>query len=369
MDSARPGFLSSFARMDSLGMTNAQWLRQLRRVEGRVDVRLWRRLVGAQLVALPSSLAAWARRRPPEPSIEPRPVVFIVGHWRSGTTFLHHLLAHDRRRFATLPQSRAMFPWLAGTPLARPVLRALGLDRPHKRLFDNVVLDPSAPMELEYALLNLTGDSEYLCWTFPADKWSFLKYLRAAPEQLTAAETARLRAATVATTRGLLATGRVALHKNPPSTATLLELKALFPRAQFVFMKREPASVFRSTMQTMRSLIDVGRVQAGGVDDLEAYVIERYRILHAAYLAQRGAVDPGDLLELSFDALEQDPLAALRMIYERLGWEGFDPALFTGYVQQSARYQKNAHAPLEPALRERLRASWGDALAALDLSL
>jgi hypothetical protein len=58
------------------------------------------RPVAASLHVVLNSLIAWFERRRFGPGVNGvaiPPPLFVLGHWRSGTTHLHNLLAVDRR--------------------------------------------------------------------------------------------------------------------------------------------------------------------------------------------------------------------------------------------------------------------------------
>ncbi len=346
-----------FRRMDTLGMTPRVWLRCLASAPGPIDGRYITRALGAGALSLVSALATFFPQPEPAVSADELEVFFIIGHWRSGTTFLHHLLASDPR-FNALPQSMAVFPHLHGTPLLRPTLRALKLDGEYRRLIDNVLISPRAPMELEYALAALTGESEYLGWTFPRNRRAYLKYLRAEPASLSRLETRRWERAMVDITESLARPRGTVLHKNPASTAAVDGVKRLFPRARFVFIYRDARAVYRSTMKMMRALTEAGTLQEDADDEaLSAYVLERYCVLHEAFLRKRVALPPEDLVFVRFESLAQDPLASVRRIYRRFGLEP-DAELFAPFIARARGYKRNNHRPIDPAALSAVESRW-----------
>ena len=73
------------------------------------------------------------------------PPVFILGHWRTGTTFLHDLLVQDREMgYVSLFQTIAPESFFVGQKTLQP-LAALGA--PKTRPMDNVVLRMGGPQE------------------------------------------------------------------------------------------------------------------------------------------------------------------------------------------------------------------------------
>ncbi|MDB4359102.1 sulfotransferase, partial [Verrucomicrobiales bacterium] len=105
-------------------------------------------------------------RRLAEQKIENSPI-FIVGHWRSGTTHLHNLLSQDPH-FAYLSFSNMTMPFdmLLGRYLpVIPYLMKLVL--PRTRGIDQLPMSAQLPQEEELALGMLKGVSYYNCYFFP----------------------------------------------------------------------------------------------------------------------------------------------------------------------------------------------------------
>ena len=86
------------------GITTGDWIRLLRENRFAVDPAYWHRAAFITLVSGMNSLlpqeggAACSATGSPRPTIQPP--LFILGHWRSGTTHLHNLLARDTPQFA-----------------------------------------------------------------------------------------------------------------------------------------------------------------------------------------------------------------------------------------------------------------------------
>ena len=94
-----------------------------------------------------------------------KPPVFIIGHWRSGTTHLHNLLCKDPNHgFVTTYQG--VFPnnmkskWIFKT--------FMELNIPDKRPSDNVKLSADFPQEEEFALGSMTNATFYHFFYFPS---------------------------------------------------------------------------------------------------------------------------------------------------------------------------------------------------------
>lgn len=85
--------------------------------------------------------------------------VFILGHWRSGTTFVHNIFAQDDN-FCYTTTYQTVFPHLMmfGQPFFK---KTMGWLMPNKRPTDNMELAPDLPQEEEFALSNMMPYSFY----------------------------------------------------------------------------------------------------------------------------------------------------------------------------------------------------------------
>ena len=94
--------------------------------------------------------------------------LFILGHWRSGTTFVHNVFACDKH-FGYTTTYQTVFPHLVlwGQPFFKKNMAML---MPDKRPTDNMELRPDLPQEEEFALSNMMPYTYYNFWFFP-ERW------------------------------------------------------------------------------------------------------------------------------------------------------------------------------------------------------
>src|SRR5262249_12705284 len=144
------------------------WLRLLWQNGGAIDRPYWARATVLTACSLVNSVARWAEYalfgRVVASAAVRRPV-FILGHWRSGTTHLHNLLGVDRQfAFPNLYHVMCPHAFLTTEAVAAPLV---SLALPEKRLMDNVREDLYMPHEDEFALCALAPYSQYLSMVFP----------------------------------------------------------------------------------------------------------------------------------------------------------------------------------------------------------
>src|SRR6187549_1352751 len=111
-----------------------------------------------------------------------QPPLFVLGHWRSGTTLLHELLMLDPRHTCpTTYQCLAPHHFLWSEKFLPSFLQFL---LPKQRPMDDMPAGLDRPQEDEFALVNLGVPSPYLAWAFPnhgpvADEYLDLRTLSA----------------------------------------------------------------------------------------------------------------------------------------------------------------------------------------------
>jgi len=93
--------------------------------------------------------------------------VFIVGHWRSGTTHLHNILCQDPQ-MAYVSTFQSVFPDTLFNKAGRFIFEGFArILIPGTRKGDNVILGTGLPQEEEFAIGDKTSISFYYFWMFP----------------------------------------------------------------------------------------------------------------------------------------------------------------------------------------------------------
>ncbi len=285
------------------------------------------------------------------------PPVFIVGHWRSGTTLLHELMVRDERLSSPSTfQCFAPHHFLVSEWFFRRFAPWL---LPGKRPMDNMAAGWERPQEDEFALLNLGLPSPYRRMAFPNRPPVDMEYLDfdGVPKEdirawLQALRSFLLRVSTV--------TGRPLIIKSPTHTGRIAWLAREFPDAKFVHITRDPRELFPSTCRLWRGLDEVQALQKANHNQIESYVITCLERMYAAFNQQREEIEPGRLIDVRYEDLVGDPLGTLRRIYETLRLSDFDsvqPAIEAWVESEHRDYQPNQHQ-LPPEKEAMIRSAW-----------
>jgi len=342
-----------------LGMKFGMLLRVLARNGYQVDKQYRGRLAYLVLVGMANSALAGVEsllngRKMIDAKLD-GPPLFVIGHWRSGTTHLHNLLSLDEN-FLSPTAYQAMFPhhcqWSQN---GKHVVNWLG---PKTRPMDNVDFSGDVPHEDEFALAALSGVSPYLRVLFPVtgDKgYSELDLTKVPPE---AREEWKRWTRYFFTKLNRMGDGRPLL-KSPPHLGRVGPLLELFPEAQFIHIVRDPYAVYVSTRNLWRKMFFHSHLQMPDPELVEETIFSWYAELFALYERDRPLIPAGALYEVKYEDLEKRPEESLEKIYHTLDLQGLDRLLprVREYLDAKKNYRKNVFQ-LEESSRERVRREW-----------
>ena len=343
------------------GITAGDWWRLLRENGFAVDAVYWHRAAVITALSAVNAVHRWRERRfdaaiAATPLAEPP--LFVLGHWRSGTTHLHNLFAQDTIHFAYANTYQVINPHTFLTTEALNTRLFAGL-LPATRPMDNVALSFESPQEDEFAPLLMTGLSPYLGVTFPRRDDAYAPYLSfrdAPPDDV---ET-WARAFTWFLKKLTFKYGRRLVLKSPTHTARVRLLLRLFPDARFVHIHRHPYEVFQSFRHYYDTAMWFTYLQRPDLDAIDDVIVRRYTALHDALFDDVPDIPAGQFHEVRYDDLERDPVEVLRGTYQALDLGDFtaaEPAI-RAYLGTVRGYEKNQFPPLEPECKARVAAEW-----------
>jgi hypothetical protein len=344
-----------------IGIRASDWWGLLRENRFAVSPGRWKPALAITVFSLFNSLRSRRENRLYGAQVaeaQIRAPIFVLGHWRSGTTLLHSLLVTDRQfAYANAFQVSNPLTFLLTEEL---VARRLKNQTARKRPQDNVEYTMDSPGEDEFGVCAISLRSPVLGWTFPRreawyDRW--LTFREASADDIQRWQEGLrlfLKKLTWKYERPLIL-------KSPQHTARIRLLLELFPDARFIHIHRNPYQVFHSTRKLYDKVIAANHLHAHPhPEQLTELILKRYTEMYDAFFAERGLIPEGQYCEVSFEELEADQVGQVARIYERLNLPGFEqhrPEL-QKYVDSIAHYEKNVHPPLDDALRQRIGEAW-----------
>ena len=279
------------------------------------------------------------------PEIRTEAPVFILGHWRSGTTFVHNVLSADPR-FGYCTTDQTVFPHLMlwGDGFFKACTRFF---MPARRPTDSMELGPDLPQEEEFALVNMMPYSFYNFWIFPQKTALYReKYLLFNGISQQERQTFMYCLDKMMKIALYKQHKSIFLSKNPPHTGRVSTLLEMYPDAKFIYLVRNPYTVFESTRNYFRNIIRSLQLQNISDGQLEADILATYKGLFGKYESEKGLIPEGNLVEVKFEDFEKDPVGMASQIYSSLSLGGFEEARsgMEKYVTGHKGFKKNRYS-------------------------
>jgi HAMP domain-containing protein len=290
-------------------------------------------------------------RRADQLHIEHAPV-FVIGHWRTGTTWLHELLVKDVQfSFPTTYQCMVPHHFLLSD---RWLNRMVDWLLPENRPMDNMRVSTRLPQEDEFALMNLGEKSPYLEWAFINNHLNYEKYLTL--NQLPNSEQEHWKK----TFRWFVQ--RLAFQnpnrlvlKSPGHTARVATLLEIFPNARFIHMVRNPMSFIPSPIRMWTNMADSFSLQVRRESISEDLILDQFQRMYDQFELDRSLLTESNFCELRYEDLVTNPMSEVENVYQQLHLGNLDPArpAMEKYLASVANYQPNEHQ-LPDALHEKI---------------
>lgn len=359
MESIR-GTRSPFVAHAAFGAGLRAWTGTLFKYGRSVPAAYWPKVAAITgLVALNTPLRWWERLRH-GPAIQRTEVlspVFILGHPRSGTTYLHYVMGRDPQ-FASPVVYEALMPWTflsAGGFLRRMLGKALPATRP----MDNVKMTADAPKEEEFALACMGPASLVTGYFFP-QRLPGIFNDAVLLNDASAKSTWQRNVQHFMRKLALKYQGKMLLMKSPANTARVKELLELFPDARFIHIHRDPLTVYASTMKLYSKILPQ---QALGSTDrlaLRDFVLKSYSAMQAKYEADRPGIPRGRLVEIRYEDFVGNELTILEKIYSTVGLNGFAFARphMEAEISSTKDYETNKYNLTEEEVKT-VKEAWG----------
>jgi hypothetical protein len=347
------------------------WMRLL--IRNRFAVN-WRYLYIAVVVTIVSVFhtvlrwvqEGWYGRRVRQTAIREAPI-FIIGHWRTGTTLLHELLILDERHnYPSTYECLEPNHFLLTESFFRRYMRFLV---PAHRPMDNMAAGWERPQEDEFALCMLGQPSPYLTIAFPNRPPQYPEYLDL--EGLSPRAVRRWKATFLRFLQQItFKDPRRLVLKSPPHSCRIKVLLELFPEARFVHIIRNPYVVFPSTVHLWQALYRKHGLQRPTFAGLEEYVLTTFLRLYDKLEEGRKLLRPSRYYELRYEDLVRDPVGKMRALYEHLELSGFDQALprIEAYLQSISGYETNRY-DLPAERQAEITRRWGAVIRRLGYEL
>jgi hypothetical protein len=302
-----------------MGANLGTWLRVIWRFRGQISWRFIPKvLVLTLMILLFTPLIWWERLRFDRRirRVKVKAPIFILGHQRSGTTYLHYLLGRDPQ-FGFLSVKEGFMPWiyLSFNGLVEWMLRG---KMPEKRPMDDLRLGVDMPTEPEYSIGNMTWASMLPGYMFPTQ----LSEVFRKNEQFDDLHAKKAWQDALLYFMQKLSwkhNGRQLITKAPENLSRIDAILEVFPDAKFIHIYRDPYRVYFSTERLYGITLPLVAMQHVSEQFVHDFIVDAYRERFTRYFETRHHIPKGNLVEIRYEDLIGNELNVLEAAYAILG--------------------------------------------------
>jgi len=244
--------------------------------------------------------------------------IFILGYYRSGTTYLQRLFIQDKNLgYQNVFQSALPELTLGFERLLIPVLSLISNLLRIKNDFHKIPFTWDFPGEEDVALTGLTFE-ESVNWgnLFPNSYFDFYEKFAWSESEYLAKWTNNycywLKKLSIRNK------GKRLVLKSPPNTARIGILLNLFPNAKFVCIHRDPFQVYSSNQRFWRILDKYYSLQSISEENINGIILKSFNRTMNGYHQMKEKIPENNLFEITYESLAQDPYNRFKEIYQQL---------------------------------------------------
>ena len=347
-----------------MGANMSTWMHMFWKYRAQIEWKFYPKcFVLTMMILFYTPLIWWERLRWGKKikETEVRAPVFILGHQRSGTTYLHYLLGKDPQ-LGFLSVKESFMPWLY-LSFEKMLQRMLGNRMPDKRPMDNLRLSVDMPTEPEYSIGNMTWSSMLPGYYFPKlFYWSFRQFVMfddaEAKKEWQKALKYFMQKLTIR--HG----GKQLIIKAPENLSRVEAILEVFPDAKFIHIYRDPYRVYFSTERLYTITLPMVALQHWPQEVVNEGVLKSYKDMFLKYFESRKQIPEGNLVELKYEDFIGNEMDLLREAYQKLGleFEVAEPHIrsevrsYEGYKTNKYEYDSEKMAQIyaawEPVFKE-----------------
>lgn len=279
--------------------------------------------------------------------------VFIIGHPRSGTTYLHNLMMKDPQ-FSTPQLYEVLFPNYPNT-FGAVLKRIIHPLIPGKRPQDNVAIDMDSPQEEEFGMAGRSGFSFFNGFYFPR---KFKENLDQNVLFKTVQHKKRWQKAFIQYIRKIKTKkGNTIVLKSPANMGRIAAILEIFPDAKFIHIHRHPEDTFRSSLHLFEEVLPQTSFQTIGAKEMLENAFYMYEKLFDKFFMDQKKVPQEQWAEVAFEDLRNNPAKTMQNIYRsvRLVPSSELQNEWKKLETKNAVYQMNKHLPLPSEVKKRLQ--------------
>ena len=269
--------------------------------------------------------------------------IFIIGHYRTGTTYLMTLMAHDKTKgYVSNLEGYAPHFFLAFHKLTK---KLIDMSLPEQRPMDDVIMGSDEPTEEEYSIGAMSPYGFYNGFIFPRNFKFYSNYNsfeKCSPKDV---EKWKKVYQFFVKKMTLKYEGRQLFLKNPTTTYRIPHILKMYPNAKFIHLYRNPYTMYPSSVRFFREVFAIYALQTWKDEDLQQGILDNYREMYEKFNEDRKLIPKGNLVEVQYEKFIENPMFFMEKIYKELKIDGYEEYKkdFENYVASQKTYKPNVH--------------------------
>ncbi len=283
--------------------------------------------------------------------------IFIIGHYRTGTTYLMTLMAHDKSKgYVSNIEGYAPLFYLAFPKFTRWLIES---SLPKVRPMDNVVMGADEPTEDEYTIGTFTPYGYYTGFIFPRNFDLYSKFLTfdGMPKHRK-----KWKKAHYYMTRFLTLGhgGKQLFLKNPTTSYRIPDILELYPNAKFIHTYRNPYKVYSSTIKFFDEVFAIYTLQTWDKEKMKQDILDNYKLLYERLEHDLPLIPKDRIAHCKYEDFIKNPAESLKEIYKKLnisGWKEYKKDIVAYAELQKREHKSNIHNTDDDVIR-RVNEHW-----------
>jgi hypothetical protein len=247
----------------------------------------------------------------------PKSPLFILGHHRSGTTYLQKLISQNAQ-FVTPNLFDTVFPdmMVLGQKTIRPILNFFCNRLKINMELHNHMLHMDFPGEEDVAMLGQLNPYAFN-WAlmYPKDAELIMdNTINNIQENLEATDYWKKDFIKLIKKLQFLHPGKELLLKSPPHMGRLKTLLGIFPEAKFIYIMRDPYTLYPS-MKNFWKINERYAFQGFPEDKFQNLISPTSKALFDGYFRYKSLIPKENLIEIKYEDFKKSPISYLEKIH------------------------------------------------------
>jgi hypothetical protein len=266
--------------------------------------------------------------------------IFIIGNYRTGTTYLITMLSKDRTRgYVSNLLGYSFSIFLSSPKLSRRIINA---SLPEYRPMDNVKMGADEPTEDEYCLGTYSKYGYYNGMIFPKKFKEFGKYHSFTKLAKDALKWQNQYDYLLKILTHIY-NGRQLFLKNPSIAFRIKYILERYPNAKFIFTMRNPYTLFASNLHYYKKVVPLYTLQNFTEKILKEEILNHYTEMVQKVEEAKSFISSNNFIEIKYEDFIRDPMPFMKRIYKQFNLDGWKQARpkFQAHFDAQADYKTN----------------------------